>query len=217
MTYLSSSFLIVHSSLFIPHFSLFSMTAVVIAGGQSRRMRTDKAFIEIGGKRLIERVLDVIVPLFSQVYINSNKPEYYQEWGIPVIQDLVKDKGALGGIYTGLVQASTDYVFCVACDMPSLNRDLIRYMTEQVKGFDVLVPKAPDGFYPLHAVYAKRCIPFIEEMFRNNTLKISGLFAKVSTGYLTVDQISLFDPTLESFLNVNTLQELAVARKKYRL
>jgi molybdopterin-guanine dinucleotide biosynthesis protein A len=191
------------------------MTAVVIAGGQSHRMRTDKAFIEIGGKRLIERVLDVILPLFSQVLINSNKPEYYQELGIPVIQDLVKDKGALGGIYTGLIQASSDYVFCVACDMPSLNRDLICYMIEQVKGFDALVPKTQDGFHPLHAVYAKRCIPFIEEMFRNNMLKISALFAKVSTCYLTEDQISLFDPTFESFLNVNTREDLVTARRKY--
>jgi molybdopterin-guanine dinucleotide biosynthesis protein A len=192
------------------------MTAVVIAGGRSRRMRTDKAFVVVGGKRLIERVIEVIAPQFSQILINSNKPDRYQELGFPVIPDIVNDKGALGGIYTGLVHAPTDHVFCVACDMPVLNRDLIRYMTEKVNGFEAFVPKTPDGLHPLHAIYSKRCIRVIEELLQKNILKISELFPKVRSHYLTEEQISLFDPGFESFLNVNTWQDLTTARRKYR-
>jgi molybdopterin-guanine dinucleotide biosynthesis protein A len=191
------------------------MTAVVIAGGQSRRMRVDKAFVEVGGRLLIERVLDVIVPLFSHIFINSNRFSVYQKLGFPVITDVERDKGALGGIYTGLVHAKTDYVFCVACDMPSLNQDLIRYMTESIDGCDALIPKTPDGLHPLHAIYSKRCMTGIEELLQQNILKISRLFPKIRSCYMTEEQISWFDPHFESFLNVNTWQDIETARKKY--
>jgi molybdopterin-guanine dinucleotide biosynthesis protein A len=192
------------------------MTAVILAGGQSRRMRTDKALVDVGGKRLIDRVIEIITPLFSHIFINSNKPDSYQEKGFPVIPDIIRGKGALGGIYTGLVHAETDYVFCVACDMPLLNRDLIRYMTENVDGCDVLIPKTPDGFHPLHAMYSKRCITSIEELLQKNILKISELFPKVRSRYITEEQINLFDPHFESFFNLNTWQDLETARKKLR-
>lgn len=192
------------------------MTAVVIAGGQSRRIGKDKAFIKVGGQSLIARVLDILVPLFSHIFINSNTSGVYQTLGFPVIADIEGNKGALGGIYTGLVHAQTEYVFCVACDMPSLNRDVIRYMTENVDSFDALVPKTPDGFHPLHAIYSKRCITGIEELLQQNTLKISELFPKIRLRYMTEEQISRFDPNFETFLNINTWQDVERARQKYK-
>lgn len=191
------------------------MTAVVVAGGRSRRIQTDKAFLDIGGKRLLDRVLEVIVPMFSPVYINSNTPELYREWGLQVLPDIFKDTGALGGMYTGLVHAATQHVFCVACDMPALNPQFIRYMTGQINGYDALIPRTPDGFHPLHAIYSTRCISKIEELLTQNRLKISHLFPKVRTGYVTEDQIRVFDPSFESFLNLNTWQDVLEARKRF--
>lgn len=190
------------------------MTAVIIAGGQSRRMRTDKAFIEIEGKRLIERVLEAISPLFSEIFINSNKPELFEEWGCPVIPDIFPEKGALGGIYTGLMHARAPYVFCVACDMPLLNQNLIRFMQQRIDGDEVLVPKTPDGLHPLHAIYSRRCARIIEELLQKNRFKISCLFPLVRTKFLTEQHIRQFDPTLESFLNVNTFEDLQNVRGK---
>ncbi len=189
---------------------------MILVGGQSRRMRTEKALIEVGGKRLIDRVLDVIAPLFSHIVINSNMPALYREWDLPVITDILEGKGVLGGIYTGLVYARTDHVFCVACDMPLLNRDLIRYMTESVDNFDALIPKTPDGLQPLHAIYSKRCMTSVEELLHKNILKISELFPKVRSRYITEEQIRLFDPAFESFLNLNTWQDVVAARQKLR-
>lgn len=190
------------------------MTAVILAGGQSRRMKTDKAFVKVGGRRLIERVLTAITPLFTEILINSNMPEFYTELGLPIIPDIFPGKGALGGIYTGIVHAKTDYVFCVACDMPFLNQELIRYMQAQVNGYDALVPKAPDGMHPLHAIYSKRCQGIVEELLRKGRLKISNVFALVRSRYITKHQIQQFDPEFESFLNINTLEDLTRARRK---
>jgi molybdopterin-guanine dinucleotide biosynthesis protein A len=190
------------------------MTVVILAGGQSRRMKADKAFVKIGGKHLIERVLRVVTPLFSEVLINSNHPESYTKWNFPVIADIFPGKGALGGIYTGLVHAKTEYVFCVACDMPSLNQDLIRFMQQRINGSDALIPQTPDGIHPLHAVYSKRCCRVIAQCLQKDRLKISNIFSQVRTQYLTEQHIRQFDPTFASFCNVNTLEDLRIANKK---
>jgi molybdopterin-guanine dinucleotide biosynthesis protein A len=192
------------------------MTAIIIAGGQSRRMKTNKAFVKIGGKRLIERVLQVVTPLFPEVLINSNQPESYAEWDFPVITDIFPGKGALGGIYTGLVHAKTEYAFCVACDMPSLNQDLIRFMQQSANGSDALIPRTPDGIHPLHAVYSKRCCQVIKRCLQEDRLRISYLLSQVRTRYLTEQHIRQFDPTFESFCNVNTLDDLRIAKKKFQ-
>ncbi len=168
----------------------------------------------MGAKRLVARVLDVLRPLFAHILINSNTPALYQQWDVPVVTDRLPDKGALGGIYSGLLSAPTDLVFCVACDMPLLNQDLIRYMMASVNGFDVLVPRTADGLHPLHAVYSKRCLPAIERLLAQNRLKISHLFSAVRTCYLPEAHIRAFDPELESLLNVNTWQDVELARQK---
>ncbi len=190
------------------------MTAVVLAGGQSQRMKTNKAFLHVGETPLIQRVMTVLTPLFTNILINTHSPESYTALGLPVIPDVVPGKGALGGIYSGLLHADTDYVFCAACDMPFLEPTLIRYMQSQTAGYDLLVPHAPDGFHPLHAIYSTRCQGVIEEFLDNDRLKISHLFSRVRTRYITVDEIQRFDPHYDSLLNINTPEDLEKARKR---
>ncbi|MCP4405963.1 MAG: molybdenum cofactor guanylyltransferase [bacterium] len=176
-------------------------------------MKQDKAFLDIGGKMLIERVLEVVTPLFSNVLINSNTPRRFERWGVPVIPDVFPNTGPLGGIYTGLVHARTDHVFCVACDLPFLNPDLIAFMQTRASGCDVLVPKTSDGLHPLHAVYSRRCRTTIEARLREGRFKIFDLFPLVETRYVDEGHIRRFEPELKTFVNVNTLEELQLARK----
>jgi molybdopterin-guanine dinucleotide biosynthesis protein A len=193
------------------------VTAVVLAGGRSRRLQVDKAFLKIGEKRLIQRVLDVVTPLFASVLINSHAPELYQEWNLPVVQDVWPEKGALGGIYTALKYARTSHVFCVACDMPFLNAELIKAMMERARDYDALIPHTPDGFHPLHAIYSTHCISPIEGLLRENRLKISNLFSLVDACYFTTEDIQQYDPSLESFVNLNTWQDVEAARRKVEM
>jgi molybdopterin-guanine dinucleotide biosynthesis protein A len=189
-------------------------TAVVLAGGHSRRLQVDKAFLKIGEKYLIQRVLDVVTPLFASVLINSPAPELYQEWDLPVIQDVWPEKGALGGIYTALKYARTSHVFCVACDMPFLNAELIKAMMKRAQDYDALIPQTPDGFHPLHAIYSTRCISPIESLLREDRLKISNLFPLVNACYFTTEDILRYDTSLESFANLNTWQDVEAARQR---
>ena len=176
-------------------------------------MKLDKAFLDIGGKLLIERALEALSPLFSDVLINSNTPRRFERWGVPVIPDVFPGKGPLGGIYTGLVHARTDSVFCVACDLPFLNPELIAFMQSESRGCDVMVPKTSDGLHPLHAIYSRRCRVTIETRLRTGQLKISDIFSLVETRYVAEKDICRFAPELRCFMNVNTLGELQHARK----
>lgn len=203
------------------------MTGVVLAGGKSTRMGTNKAVLEVGGRRLIESVVEKLQAFFPEVLIIANTPGLYETLGPKVFPDLIPDKGSLGGLYTGLFYASYEYVFFAACDMPFLNPDLIAFMKEIVgegfspplsggvepRPYDVVIPKAQGELHTLHAIYSKRCLPFIKELLDRERLKIVAFFPKVRVKVIEEETIRRFDPSLLSFFNANTPEELALARR----
>jgi len=122
--------------------------------------------------------------------------------------DLYPGKGALGGIFTGLANSDSLYNLVVGCDMPFLNRDLLRYLIDLVPGFDAVIPRMDDMYEPLHAVYSKDCLVSISELMNQDRLEISQLFDLINTRYVDKEEIARFDPQFLSFFNVNTLDDL---------
>ncbi len=183
-------------------------TGVVLAGGKSSRMGFNKAFIEFGGKRLIEATVDRLASLFPEVLIIANDLDLYAYLGVRVIPDLIPDSGSLGGIYTGLNAAAHPSGFFVACDMPFLNRDLIALLLREAEGWDVAVPRVTGELQPMHAVYAKSCLPFMKEAIEGGMLKIAGFFPKVRVKTIEEPALRAVDPDLLGFMNLNTPQEL---------
>lgn len=127
---------------------------------------------------------------------------------VKVMVDLYPGKGALGGIYTGLASSDSLYNLVVGCDMPFLNRDLLRYLIGIAPGFDAVIPRIDDMYEPLHAVYTKNCLVSISELMNQDRLEISQLFGLVNTRYVGKEEIVIFDPQFLSFFNVNTLDDL---------
>lgn len=189
------------------------MTGVVLAGGKSIRMGTNKAVLEVGGRKLIESVVEKLQALFPEVLIIANTPGLYETLGPKVFPDLIPDKGSLGGLYTGLSYASYEQAFFAACDMPFLNPDLIAFMKGEVEGYDVVIPKVQGELHTLHAVYSKRCLPFMKELIEQDKLKINAFFPKVRVKVIEEETIQRFDPHCFSFFNANTPEELALARR----
>ncbi|MDE2059642.1 MAG: molybdenum cofactor guanylyltransferase [candidate division NC10 bacterium] len=187
------------------------MTGIVLAGGKSSRMGFNKAFIEFGGKRLIETTVDCLRTLFSEVLIIANDPPRYAYLGVKVIPDLIPDSGSLGGIYTGLSAASHPRCFFVACDMPFLNADLIKLLVSEAEGWDAVVPRVKGELQPLHAVYAKSCLPLIKENIDASVLKIVRFFPKARVKIIEEPALKVVDPYLLGFVNVNTPLELEQA------
>lgn len=187
------------------------MTGVVLAGGKSSRMGVNKAFIEFEGKRLIETTVGCLKALFPEVLIIANDPPRYAYLGVKVIPDLIPDSGSLGGIYTGLSVACYPSGFFVACDMPFLNVELIKLLIGEAEGWDVVVPRVGGELQPLHAVYAKSCLPLIKESIDASVLKIARFFPKAKVKIIEEPVLRAVDPDLLGFVNVNTPLELEQA------
>jgi molybdopterin-guanine dinucleotide biosynthesis protein A len=189
------------------------VTGVIQAGGKSTRMGGQpKALLELGGRRIVERVVAAVAPVVDDVLIVTNTPELYAYLGVPMVGDVFPDHGSLGGIYSGLRAAAGDAAFTVACDMPFLRTDVARLVVERAADADVVIPRVADQFETLHASYAKACLPHMEERLRAQRLKIVGFFEAVRVLEIAEAAVRrLADPALV-FMNVNTPDELARAR-----
>lgn len=120
------------------------VSGLVLAGGQSRRMGRDKAFLEFEGKPLIERVIERVAKVCTRVIIVANDVDAYKQFGVQVIGDVYPGKGSLSGIYSGLQAAQEASALAVACDMPFLNEGLLRYLISLSSQYDVVIPRAAD-------------------------------------------------------------------------
>jgi len=183
------------------------ITGIILAGGKNLRMGKNKAFLRIDGRRIIDRTKDLFLEIFDEVLVVTNAPLEYVDLNLRLVADLIPDKGSLGGIYTGLFHSSHPYAFVAACDMPFLNRSLIRHLLQRASKFDIVIPKTDDGLQPLHAVYSQKCLPFMEELLRQNNLKIIDFFRRVEVCEVPAAEMLPFDPELKTFLNINTPQD----------
>jgi len=192
---------------------MLTVSCVILAGGKSKRMGVNKAFLKVGGLPIIERVIDQASLVGEEVILVTNSPDEYAHLGYPTVQDVFPGKGSLGGIYSGLRAARHAYVLVVACDMPFLNASLLRYMVLLSRGHDIVVPRTDQGVEPLHALYSKACLPAMEQLLQQNNLKIISFYSMFRVRYVEQEEIELLDPQHLSFFNVNTADALKWARE----
>ena len=191
-----------------------SITGVIQAGGKSTRMGGEpKALLNVGGRLVIERVVAALAPVLDDLLIVTGTPERYAFLGLPMVPDVFPDHGSLGGIYSGLRAATGSGAFTVACDMPFLHPDAVRLVVERAGEADVVIPRVGGQLETMHAVYAKACLPHMEERLRARQLRIVGFFERVRVLEIPAEAVrSIRDPEI-AFMNVNTPDELAEARR----
>ena len=176
-----------------------------------------KALERLDNQSLIERTVERLSPPAQKVLVVTSQEQFgtiaTSRLRTRIISDLYPGKGALGGIYTGLACTDSIYSLVVACDMPFLNRDLLRYLIDCSDDFDVVVPRLNGLLEPLHAVYSKRCLDPISKMLEQDGIPIYKLYDQVKTRYVGEDEIVKFDPEHLSFFNINTVTDLTRARQ----
>jgi len=185
------------------------MTGIILSGGRSRRMGENKAFLRIGGERLIDRTVRLLQAVFQEVMIVTASPLDYLDQDAVVVTDILPERGALGGIYTGLFYAGHEYAFVVACDIPFLNRPFVEYLASRANAYEIVVPAPPDGLQPLHAVYSRSCLPVIRGLIDRDRLQIKELYPGRKLLEIPPKVLSSFDPEGRMFLNVNTPEDLS--------
>ena len=191
------------------------LTIAIQAGGESRRMGQDKALLPFLGKPLIERLVTRLAPLADEVIVTTNQPEKFLFLGLPLFSDARSGRGALGGLFTALSQATQPLVAVIACDMPFASASLLEYQVRMLEqqAVDICIPMLPDGYEPLHAVYRRdTCLPAVEWALDNDQWKVISWFPKVRVLTLSADECRKYDPAGLAFSNVNTPQELAEAQ-----
>lgn len=189
-------------------------TVAIIAGGKSSRMGTDKSFVEIGGKPVIEHLIQRVTNLGqAETLLITNRPDEYAHLNLPMVGDVLPDKGSLGGIYTAIYYSQNPYTLTLACDMPFVSADLLKYMLSLRDGFDVVVPRVDQYPQGLHAVYGKTCLDPIRQRLDADRLKVMGFYESVHVRYIDEPEYQPFDPKGLSFFNVNTPEELEQARQ----
>jgi molybdopterin-guanine dinucleotide biosynthesis protein A len=188
------------------------VTGVILVGGKSRRMGTDKAFLRIGGTPLFERVLSVFRETFARTILVGNQAERFAGYGLDICTDLYPGS-ALGGLYTGLVRGGTPHVFVSACDVPFPSSAVVRYLVALREGYDAVVPQVPDGFEPLFALYAASCREPMQAFLERGNYCISDLYPGLHVRYVPLAELARFDGVGRTFININTPAEFTRARR----
>jgi molybdopterin-guanine dinucleotide biosynthesis protein A len=191
------------------------ITGLILAGGASRRMGSDKAFLLVDGVPLIERVHSVLAPLFAEVLIaaGGRTPER-GPFPAPTLYDEAPGLGPLGGFVAGLKAARTPWVFVVACDMPNLDpRVIARIAKDRPSHGDegtvlAVVPESAGGAESCHALYARAALPVIEAAMAEGERAPHRLFKRLRARLIPKTEIALIDPAFRSLANLNTPDDL---------
>jgi molybdopterin-guanine dinucleotide biosynthesis protein A len=202
-------------------------SAIVLAGGQSRRLGQDKRRLRLWGETgptLLEHTVGVVAQLCPDVVVVLNDPQAWPNLPARFVADVYSDGGALGGVYSGLLAAQRGYALAVACDMPFLSVELLRAMLARPRDYDVLVPRSlrPGttrnalDLESLHAIYGQACLEPMRTALESGRRQIAAFFPQVRVAYVEPEETRRFDPAGRSFMNVNTPEQMAEAEASLR-
>ena len=193
----------------------FPCTGVILSGGLSTRFNgQNKALIQVGGLRILDRLYNVFSDLFDEIILVTNDPIQFLEWDLTIVTDLFSSRSSLTGIHTGLFYMKNPFAFFSACDTPFLKKELVETLIEKIEQkVDIIMPETTAGLEPLCAIYSKRCVQSAEQHLRENKFKIQRAFRAKRIKTIPENLLRAKDPDLQSFFNINTPEDLAQAEK----
>jgi len=183
-----------------------NITGVVLAGGKSQRMKTDKALIKFNDKTLLENQLDLLKPIFSSVFISANT-DNYSFTNVSIIKDEQIDLGPIGGILSILKSVETDYVFVISVDIPMITPELIKNIISEKENHDIVLPVFNGKYEPTCAVYNKNCITIIEKQILAKDYRLTNFIEKSNTKFIEINEDSSFYKK-DLFVNLNKPEDL---------
>ena len=192
----------------------YPISAVILSGGLNSRMKgRNKAFLQIDGQDLLDRLRITLKGIFSEILLVTRDTRAYAGKGMRVVHDIFEVRSSLTGIHAGLKNANEEHAFFTACDTPFLKRGLLELLLEEwAPSLDAVVPTSGPHYQPLCAIYSKRCIGPIEDQLRQGDPKIIHIFDKVSFKTVPQERFKEADPEFQSFFNINTPEDIPIAK-----
>ena len=186
-------------------------TALILAGGESRRMGQDKAALVLGGETLLERATATMQQVFPKVVVSVRQLRSGVD--VPQICDEQPGNGPLAGLITGLAQADTPWVFAVACDMPFVTQAVVEHLAAFRSGHQAVVPLVGGHPQPLAAFYATSTLDAMRASFAAGDRSMRGVLDKFEVRYVSEAELRAADPQLRSFVDLDTPQDFQAAQK----
>jgi molybdopterin-guanine dinucleotide biosynthesis protein A len=185
-----------------------NITGAFLIGGKSKRFGRDKVVYPIGREVLSQKAIDIVKTVAKDIILIGHPRKELSHY--KTVEDLVPGSGPLGGIYTALSVAKTEYVFVFAADMPFLNIELIKHMATLAGDHDIIIPSWSNGTEPLHAIYRKTLTSPIKSMIEKKHFKIDRIseVEGISILKVTEDIVRTYGDPKKIFHNVNTLKDL---------
>lgn len=192
-------------------------TGVVLAGGASRRMGRDKAMLEIAGRPLLDRVIDTAGSVCNEVIVAGRLAPggARQPAGVRWVEDAPGTRGPLAGLAAALAIARNERCLVIACDMPFLSADFLRYLGTNHDDCDALVPMPYGVAQPLHAAYARSCLPTAASLLRLGSASMHDLLRRRRVRYIRHEQCLRLDPTATSWFNMNRPEDYDTAAYRW--
>ena len=187
------------------------LTGLLIAGGASTRMGTDKAELEVDGEPLAHRLAGVLGSVCATVLVASGDGARLEWLGLPQIVDIAPEAGPLAGLIAGLEAAPTPLVAVLAVDMPKASEAVFRLLADRAAGHDAAVPRTGDGLQPLHAVYAASAAEALRRAFEGGERRVRNAVETLDTVVVEADDWAAADPTGLFARNVNRPADLDTA------
>ncbi len=184
------------------------ITGIILAGGKSSRMGFDKGLASMNGKKMIEHVYESLIQVVDKVIIISNTSSY-DYLNLPVYEDIFKNKGPVGGIYTGLFHSTTEKNLIVACDMPFVTPQLLTYLLEHTGNNQIVVPSVNDTLEPLCGYYKKEILEQLQELIEMEVLPVHRVIEFFDHLTLTINDSTVFT-------NINKSEDIEQIEKSER-
>jgi len=185
-----------------------NITGIILAGGKSSRMGSDKGFVMYKNKAFIQHIIEAIQPLVQEIIIVSNNPDY-DIFKLKRVTDIIENAGPLAGVYTGLHYTTTENNLVVSCDVPLINSETLSFLIDEIdEKSDVVQLESQGKTMPLIALYKKNCKETCYKILQKGERRL-----RVALSHLTIKTITL-EKTHEIFTsNINTPIDLSEAEK----
>lgn len=181
-----------------------NISGIILAGGKSRRMGTDKALLVFQGKPLLEHMIGLIEPFCNKVFISGQNSDY-SSFGVEMVPDLYTGCGPIAGIFSALKYSVSDWNLLVSVDVPFVNEELFLFLISNIGEYDCIIPKHTSGVEPLIGLYHRRAVSIIEEMITTGDYRLTNLLSKLNTRYLDCNDLIKKYPRL--FMNINRMED----------
>ncbi len=190
------------------------ITGVILAGGKSSRMGVNKALLQLGKQKIIERIVDLMCSIFSEVIIITNTPEEYEFLNLPLFEDIYKWKGPLAGIHSALIHSQTEKIFVLSCDVPLMSKEMVEYIIDYESNKPIKFCEAAGYHQPLVGLYSKRILNDLEQFLKNDDVsdkRFHHFLKVVDSEIIHPEKLSFYRD--EIFFNVNKPEDFEQIKK----